>query len=80
MGDTNMDKDGDLIDYSDVDSDGNPIQNLTKAVGSHPSNWIGLSMMNINRYHEAVTHRSTIRMFTNHPVGWLRIFNTSSEQ
>ena len=25
MGDTNMDKDGDLIDYNEVDSDGNPI-------------------------------------------------------
>jgi hypothetical protein len=26
MGDTNMDKEPELIDYNDVDSDGNPIE------------------------------------------------------
>ena len=36
MGDTNMDKDGDLIDYNEVDSDGNPIPKPNEGDGKSP--------------------------------------------
>ncbi len=79
MGDTNMDKNDDLVDYNEVDLDGNPI--TTKATRVHLMTRNGLSTTNRQHSFEpnSVMKRTTSLLLQNHPVGRSRVSNIDSE-